>query len=105
MQTTFSKSTLAVAQSLDFEAGARIFKALGHPARLKMVAALAAGEQCVCDLTELVGLDVSTVSKHLSVLKGCGVVQSRRKGTWMHYSLALACVPGFLQCIQTHLQD
>ncbi len=85
-------------------AGAAIFKALGHPARLKMVAALAAGEQCVCELTELVGLDMSTVSKHLSVLKGCGVVSGRKKGTWMYYRLELSCVPGFLECVHAFLQ-
>lgn len=94
-----------MATELDFDAGAQIFKALGHPARLKMVAALSAGELCVCDLTELVGLDTSTVSKHLSLLKGAGVVTARRKGTWMHYRLTLDCVPGFLQCVQKFLQD
>lgn len=96
---------LPMSAQLDIESGAQIFKALGHPARLKMVAALASGEQCVCDLTELVGLDTSTVSKHLTVLKGAGVVSAKRKGTWMHYRLELECVSWFLECVSKHLQD
>lgn len=90
---------------LDMEQAAQVFKALGHPARLTMVAALASGERCVCELTQLVGLDVSTVSKHLAVLKGCGVVSGRREGTWMHYRLEMACVPSFLRCMQTFLHS
>ena len=88
----------------DLEAAATVFKALGHPARLSMVAALAEGERCVCEMTELVGLDMSTVSKHLTVLKNCGVVSGRRKGTWMYYTLKLGCVPGFLSCLQGFLR-
>ncbi len=45
----------------------QVMKALAHPSRLLMVDALAAGELCVCDLQELVGGDMSTVSKHLSL--------------------------------------
>lgn len=48
---------------------AKIFKALGHPSRLLMVDALRSGEKCVCDLQTLVGDDMSTVSKHLSILR------------------------------------
>ena len=48
---------------------AGVIKAMGHPSRLAMVEALADGELCVCELQKLVGSDMSTVSKHLSVLK------------------------------------
>ncbi|MCL5271670.1 MAG: metalloregulator ArsR/SmtB family transcription factor, partial [bacterium] len=54
------------------EARARIIKAMGHPTRVFMVEELSKGERCVCELTEMVGADVSTVSKHLSVLKNAG---------------------------------
>ncbi len=84
-----------------FETLAQVFKALGHPARLKMVAALAQKECCVCELTELVELDMSTVSRHLNFLKSCNIVKSKRKGTWMHYTLALKCLSDVLQCLQT----
>ena len=71
------------------EAQARIFKALGHPSRLLMVDALRDGEKCVCDLQALVGDDMSTISKHLAVLRDAGVVTRRKQGVNIYYSLAL----------------
>jgi transcriptional regulator, ArsR family len=88
-----------------YEARAVVFKALGHPARLLMVDALAKGERCVCELTTLVGADVSTVSKHLAVLREAGVVESRKEGANVFYRLALACVPGFISCVDAHLRQ
>lgn len=76
-----------------------VFKALGHPARLRMVAELFGGEQCVCTLRDAVGLDMSTVSRHLSVLRQAGVVHSRKEGNWAYYSLKLQCVEQFLGCL------
>lgn len=77
---------------------ARIFKALGHPSRLLMVDALRDGEKCVCDLQALVGDDMSTVSKHLSVLREAGVVTSEKRGTNIYYRLAICCLETFLKC-------
>lgn len=77
---------------------AKIFKALGHPSRLLMVHALRDGEKCVCDLQALVGDDMSTVSKHLSVLREAGVVVSEKRGTNIYYRLALCCLDTFLNC-------
>ena len=57
------------------EQQALILKALGHPSRLLMVQALADGPLCVCDLTELVGSEMSTVSRHLAQLKQAGLLQ------------------------------
>ena len=79
---------------------AKVFKALGHPSRLLMVEALGRGALCVCELRDLVGSDVSTVSKHLSVLKEAGIVADERRGTSVYYSLRLSCVTGFLSCIE-----
>jgi ArsR family transcriptional regulator len=78
---------------------AKVFKALGHPSRLLMVEALGRGELCVCELRDLVGSDMSTVSKHLSVLKEAGIVADERRGTSIYYSLRLGCVTGFLSCV------
>ena len=80
------------------EAQARIFKALGHPSRLLMVDALRDGEKCVCDLQALVGDDMSTISKHLAVLRDAGVVTRRKQGVNIYYSLALCCLDQFLAC-------
>ena len=64
-----------------------ITKALADENRLRMLLALEVGELCVCQITELMGLAVSTVSKHLSVLYQAGLVNARKEGRWMYYSL------------------
>ena len=79
---------------------AKVFKALGHPSRLRMVEALGSGEKCVCELRELVGSDISTVSKHLSILKEAGIVLDERRGTSVYYSLRMHCVTSFLDCVR-----
>jgi ArsR family transcriptional regulator, arsenate/arsenite/antimonite-responsive transcriptional repressor len=71
---------------------ASIMKSLGHPSRLFIVECLAEKPHCVCELTDLIGADTSTVSKHLSVLKNAGVVSDEKRGNLVYYSLACACV-------------
>ena len=77
---------------------ANIFKALGHPSRLIMAEALTRGPLCVCDLHKLVGGDLSTVSRHLAVMKEAGVVDDEKRGTNVFYSLSLGCLDTFLRC-------
>lgn len=77
---------------------AKIFKALGHPSRLLMVDALREGEKCVCDLQALVGDDMSTISRHLAVLREAGIVSSDKRGTNIYYTLSLCCLETFLEC-------
>ena len=69
---------------------AKIFKALGHPTRLLMVDALRDGEKCVCELQSLVGDDMSTISRHLAVLREAGIISSDK--------LSLCCLETFLGC-------
>lgn len=64
-----------------------VFKALGHPVRLRIVALLAEGEACVCQLATVLGLAFSTVSSHLSELRRAGLVAERKEGRWAYYSL------------------
>ena len=64
-----------------------ITKALADESRLRMLMALQEGELCVCQITELMGLAMSTVSKHLSILYQAGLVNARKEGRWMYYSL------------------
>jgi ArsR family transcriptional regulator, arsenate/arsenite/antimonite-responsive transcriptional repressor len=67
---------------------ARITKALADEQRLRLVAGLGEQEVCVCQLTELLGLAPSTVSKHLSILLQAGLIVGRKEGRWVHYRLA-----------------
>lgn len=88
-----------------YEARARILKALAHPSRLYMVNELAAGERCVCDLTRMIEVDMSTASRHLSVLKAAGIVQDEKRGSQVFYSLKVPCVLNFLGCVEAVLQS
>jgi ArsR family transcriptional regulator len=83
-----------------FEARAKVIKAMAHPTRLFIVDELSRGERCVCELTEMVGTDISTISKHLSVLKNAGIVQDEKRGLQVYYSLRFGCVLNFFNCIE-----
>ena len=78
---------------------AGIFKALGHPARVRMLRELVDGEKCVCDLVDAAGLGWSTVSRHLSVMKAAGVLSDEKRGKQVIYRLVLPCVSRFLGCL------
>lgn len=77
-----------------------ILKALAHPSRVLMVEELADGERCVCELQRLVGADISTVSKHLAVLKRAGLVDDERRGVQVYYRLLSPCVLRFFDCVE-----
>ncbi|MFO7749753.1 MAG: metalloregulator ArsR/SmtB family transcription factor [Desulfobacteraceae bacterium] len=83
-----------------YEIRAAIMKALGHPSRLFIVDELSRRDRCVCELTEMIGADISTISKHLSLLKEVGIVDSEKRGTQVHYRLAAPCVLGFFCCLE-----
>lgn len=83
----------------DYAAQAEIIKAMAHPTRLLILNSLSKREICVCELRELVGDDLSTVSKHLSVLKNAGLVTARREKNRLHYRLLCPCVLEFSACI------
>jgi len=84
----------------DYKSRAQIAKALAHPARLMLIDVLRQGDRCVCELTELVGADQSTVSKHLSILKGAGIVDDSREGAKVFYHLRAPCVLKIFECIE-----
>lgn len=90
----------AVSTAAGLRSQAQVFKALGHPARLQMVMAVTDGEQCVCELTELVGLDMSTISKHLSVLTAAGVLVSEKRANKVFYRLRTPCVTKVFACLR-----
>jgi len=83
-----------------YETRARVMKALAHPTRLFIVDELAAGPRCVCELTAMIGADVSTVSKHLAVLRSAGIVADERRGAQVFYALRTPCVRSWPTCVE-----
>jgi ArsR family transcriptional regulator len=62
-----------------------VSKALSDTNRVRALMALKGKELCVCQITELLKLAPSTVSKHLSILKQAGLVEARKEGRWIYY--------------------
>jgi DNA-binding transcriptional ArsR family regulator len=93
------------ASGLDFQLQARILKALAHPARLQLVHRLYQGECSVNELAALTGLDRTTVSKHLTLLKRSGMVGERRVGTTLLHHLRTPCVVQFFSCAAQVLES
>jgi len=90
-------------ETYGFRAG--VIKAMAHPSRLMIIDALSEGERCVCELQELVGSDLSTVSKHLSVLRNSGIVAGRKEGLQVFYRLRVPCILNFFGCVDAVIQD
>jgi DNA-binding transcriptional ArsR family regulator len=88
-----------------FEARAQVIKALAHPTRLFVVEELSRGERCVCELQEMIGSDMSTISKHLSVLRTSGIIADDKRGNQVFYSLLVPCVMNFFGCVESVLQS
>ncbi|MBN1837835.1 MAG: winged helix-turn-helix transcriptional regulator [Spirochaetales bacterium] len=86
-------------------ARAGILKALGHPSRIFIVEKLAEKPYCVCELTEMIGADTSTVSKHLSILKNAGIISDRKQGTTVYYSLEAPCLLRFISCVEQVIEQ
>ncbi len=79
---------------------AEVFKALGHPTRLWIVEQLADGEHCVCEFVEAVGVDFSTISQHLAILKRAGVIEDDKRGKSVFYRLVCPCILSMLSCLE-----
>jgi DNA-binding transcriptional ArsR family regulator len=88
-----------------FEARAKIIKALAHPTRLYIVDTLSKNEKCVQDLTKLIGADISTVSKHLSILKDSGIIEDDKRGLQVWYRLKTPCVMNFFGCVESVIES
>ncbi|HPK53688.1 MAG TPA: metalloregulator ArsR/SmtB family transcription factor [Smithellaceae bacterium] len=88
-----------------YEARAKIIKAISHPSRLFIIEELGKGEQCVNDLTAMIGADTSTVSKHLSVLKNAGLVAIEKRGNAIFYTLRVPCIMQFIDCVEDVLSS
>jgi ArsR family transcriptional regulator len=88
-----------------YEARAKIIKAMAHPTRLYIVDMLSKKSRCVAELTEKIGSDMSTVSKHLAVLKSVGIITDEKKGVQIFYHLRTPCVMNFFGCVESVLKS
>ena len=88
-----------------YELKAQIVQAAAHPIRLAIIDFLSGGEQCVCDISTHVGAQRSNVSRHLAVMLSAGVVECRKDGLKVIYSLKTPCILKFLDCVTDVLRD
>lgn len=83
---------------------ASYFKALGHPTRLWIVRQLAdKKEHCVCEFVDEAGVDFSTISQHLSVLKQARILVDEKRGKSVYYTLTCPCFTTLLDCLDTRI--
>jgi DNA-binding transcriptional ArsR family regulator len=78
---------------------------MANESRLRIIDRLSRGECSVGQLTDLVGSDQSTVSKHLAVLRSHGIVRDRREGNVVYYKLMTPCVMSFFSCATQVLRE
>jgi len=88
-----------------YQMKAEVIQAAGHPIRLAVIDFLKDGEQCVCDIAAHVGAQRSNVSRHLSVMLKAGIVDCRKDGLKVIYSLKTPCILNFLACVTDVLRD
>jgi len=74
-------------KSKEFKVESEVLKVLGHPVRLKIVAGLCTRECNVKHIWECLGLPQATVSQHLALLKNKGIIEGKREGVEVHYSV------------------
>lgn len=65
----------------------KLFKALSDPNRLRILKMLQAKSLCVCEITDVLHLATSTVSKHLSILRDTGFIIEEKEGKWVNYMI------------------
>ncbi|MEC0239054.1 metalloregulator ArsR/SmtB family transcription factor [Paenibacillus dokdonensis] len=81
---------------------AEAYKLLADKTRLTIVALLKEQELCVCDIKDIIGMSQPNASQHLRKLKSAGLLNERKKGQWVYYSLNPAA-EAYVQCIYEHL--
>jgi len=81
-----------------FERQAEVAKAVAHPLRIAVLHFLKDGPRCVCDIAAFVGAERSNVSRHLAVMVAAGVLESRKQGLNVIYSVKCPCMLDFFAC-------
>lgn len=73
--------------NLNYKENSKVIKALSDSKRLQIIDILSCGERCACDILEQFDFTQPTLSHHMKVLMGCGLVNCRKEGVWSYYSL------------------
>ncbi len=84
---------------------AHVLKALSHHIRVAIVEFLEERERCVCEIVEYLGEKQSSVSRHLATLRSAGIVETRKEGLQVFYSLKTPCVKMFFSCVDNILKE
>jgi len=96
---------MTAAAQAQYKNQARIIKALAHPTRLFIVDELSCGERSVRELTDMIGVEMPTVSRHLSVLRNAGILTDDKRGLQVFYRLRVPCVLNFFKCVAALQRD
>jgi len=83
-----------------YKVHAAVVKALAHPTRLFILDELSRGERRVGELTELTGVEMATVSRHLSILRNVGILADEKRGAQVFYRIRLPCVLNVFRCLK-----
>jgi DNA-binding transcriptional ArsR family regulator len=83
----------------DYEAWAQAFKALAHPGRIFVMEQIRLRPRTVCELADLVDVDVSTMSRHIQALKQAGLLRTQREGVFIRCFCVSDCVPDMIRCL------
>ena len=78
-----------------------VFKPLAHPTGLEIIQIISQGTRCVSEIEKSVGGDMSTVSKHLSLMPKAGLIGSNKGGLHINYEIACGCLDRFLRCVDS----
>jgi DNA-binding transcriptional ArsR family regulator len=88
-----------------YQARVQVVKAMAHPTRMFIVDELSrSGERCVCELTDMIGADISTVSKHLAILRNVGIIGDEKRGNQVFYRLKVPCIMDFFRCVESVIE-
>ena len=88
-----------------YQLKAEIIQAAAHPLRLAIIDFLSQGEKCVRDITEHVEAQRSNVSRHLAIMLKAGILECRKEGLKVIYSLKTPCIVNFLSCVSNVLRE
>lgn len=103
------KNILQKEKQLKMDKVIEVLKAVSDPTRLRIIMALMGGKEvCVCKITEMLCLAPSTISKHMSILKHAGLIESRKEGKWIYYKIDISKSNknfDFIDLIYTKLSD